>query len=229
VLDAWQALDEVAAFAQAVRGTDDALEVLHRLTVQVRQALQVPGASASFLVGSDLRVVTAAPHGRLALGRLLTEGPSLTAVHTGCPVVVPNIGTGGAAWPAYCRAAAEYGIVAVAALPLRIDSMAGAIEVYDRRERDWTSSEIRTIAAFADVAVAFLDQLAELRRQRRLATQLQGALDSRVVVEQAKGLVAGQRGITTDQAFHVLRKYADDHNAPLRKVANAVVRLGLRP
>jgi PAS domain S-box-containing protein len=68
--------------------------------------------------------------------------------------------------------------------------------------------------------------------QERLATlneQLQTALTSRVVIEQAKGMLAERRGISVEEAFQLLRKHARDHNASLEDVATAVVTLGLSP
>ena len=69
----------------------------------------------------------------------------------------------------------------------------------------------------------------ELDRERRTVEQLQGALDSRVVIEQAKGILAAENKISIDQAFALLRRHANDRNATLRAVAEAVVQLGLRP
>ena len=78
-----------------------------------------------------------------------------------------------------------------------------------------------------------LRDVTERRRDRdrlaRLTQQLQQALTTRVVIEQAKGMVAAQRGIGVEEAFEVLRRHARDHNATLQAVAGAVVTLGLRP
>jgi AmiR/NasT family two-component response regulator len=81
--------------------------------------------------------------------------------------------------------------------------------------------------------VCTLRDVTERRRDRddlaRLTEQLQQALSTRVVIEQAKGMVAAQRGIGVEEAFGVLRRHARDHNASLQSVATAVVTLGLRP
>jgi AmiR/NasT family two-component response regulator len=79
------------------------------------------------------------------------------------------------------------------------------------------------------MATACVANASRLDRLRHTAEQLQTALDSRIVIEQAKGLVAGERGITLDEAFEVLRGHARSRNASLRSVSEAVVTLGLRP
>ena len=69
----------------------------------------------------------------------------------------------------------------------------------------------------------------ELAQAQRINEQLQQALNSRIIIEQAKGVIAGERGIPVDAAFEVLRKHARRNSASLSLVAEAVVRLGLRP
>jgi AmiR/NasT family two-component response regulator len=80
-----------------------------------------------------------------------------------------------------------------------------------------------------DVATGVAATARRCDEQRRTIDQLQGALDSRVVIEQAKGVISAERSVSVDEAFAVLRRHANDHNAKLHDVADAVVRLGLRP
>jgi AmiR/NasT family two-component response regulator len=79
------------------------------------------------------------------------------------------------------------------------------------------------------MAISYLVHAQELDRQRAINEQLREALDSRIVIEQAKGVLATERHIPVDEAFEVLRRHARSHSATLRSVAEAVVRLGLRP
>ena len=81
----------------------------------------------------------------------------------------------------------------------------------------------------ADIAAAHLITSFEADRQRVSARQLQAALDSRVVIEQAKGMVAAQRGVSVQESFEILRRHARDRNATLRTVAEAVVARRFRP
>jgi AmiR/NasT family two-component response regulator len=79
------------------------------------------------------------------------------------------------------------------------------------------------------MATSYVINASKLARQRRISEQLREALDSRVIIEQAKGVLAAERGISIDEAFQRLRRHARSHRTPLRSVADAVVNLGLRP
>lgn len=79
------------------------------------------------------------------------------------------------------------------------------------------------------MATSYLVNASRFDEQWRIADQLQHALDSRIVIEQAKGIIAEDHGIAVDMAFQRLREHARNHNAGLRATADAVVNLGLRP
>jgi AmiR/NasT family two-component response regulator len=83
--------------------------------------------------------------------------------------------------------------------------------------------------AMAAIAGAHITALTSLEHQRTLAVQLQNALDSRVVLEQAKGVLAASAGIGMDEAFTRMRRHARRRSVTLASVADAVVKLGLRP
>ena len=95
--------------------------------------------------------------------------------------------------------------------------------------RDWTADDLDAARILADMATSYVINASELDRQRRVNEQLKEALASRIVIEQAKGALAAERGISVDEAFEVLRRHARSHSMNLRKVADAVVTLGLRP
>ncbi|HXV70066.1 MAG TPA: ANTAR domain-containing protein [Acidimicrobiia bacterium] len=78
------------------------------------------------------------------------------------------------------------------------------------------------------MATAYLVRVTELAEANQLTTQLQGALDTRVVIEQAKRILANEHQIAVDDAFKLLRHHSRDHNIRLSDVANAVVKVGLR-
>src|SRR5947199_412673 len=88
--------------------------------------------------------------------------------------------------------------------------------------------EIFAASVFADMAASYLANASDLQRSDRVREQLTQALDSRVIIEQATGIIAERQRVTVDIAFQRLRRYTRDHNARLHDVAEAVVHLGLR-
>jgi len=80
----------------------------------------------------------------------------------------------------------------------------------------------------ADVATSYVVNASKLRQQQQLSEQLQGALESRIVIEQAKGIVAQQNSVTIDAAYELMRSHARNNNASLRAVAEAIVAVGLK-
>lgn len=118
----------------------------------------------------------------------------------------------------------------MAAVPLTSSgSMLGVMSLYDAEPRAWTVAQLRPARVLADLAGGFLDLTRRLDEQRRLSEQLQRALDSRIIIEQAKGIIAVHREVGLDEAFEILRRHATSHSATLEATADAVVRLGLRP
>ena len=79
----------------------------------------------------------------------------------------------------------------------------------------------------ADVATSYVVNASMLRQQEQLSEQLQHALESRVVIEQAKGITAQQHSVTVDHAYQLMRRHARNNNASLRIVAEAIVGVGL--
>jgi len=133
-------------------------------------------------------------------------------------------------WPQLTEAALGAGLVSVAGIPMTFDGRAvGSLNIYDDHVRDWTDQDTAAARVLADIATGYLVHASELDQARRVNEQLEAALESRLIIEQAKGVLAGERGITVDQAFAVLRKHARSRNAPMHAIAKAVVELGLRP
>lgn len=135
-------------------------------------------------------------------------------------------------WGSFGPAVLEAGFVAVAAIPMHVDhTTVGALNLYDRRARQRSDDDLALALArvLAAMAASYIINASELEQARRTAEQLQEALDSRILIEQAKGILAADGTLGMDQAYRVLRRHARSHNASLRAVAEAVVNLGLRP
>jgi GAF domain-containing protein len=207
----------------------DLVEFLHMLTMRTAE---LAGAS---VVG----VVLADPHGHLHFmaasredARLLElfqlqndEGPGLDAYRTAAAVVNTDLSDAAGRWPRFAPHATTAGFRSVHAFPLRLHAEAiGALNVFGAEDGTRLGdAEIPIIQALADIATIAIIQERSIRHGGRLAEHLQGALNSRVVIEQAKGAIAQAHGVNVDQAFNLIRSYARSHNRRLGDIAHLIV------
>jgi GAF domain-containing protein len=153
------------------------------------------------------------------------EGPCLDCVWSGRPVVVERISDAAERWPRFVPEAGEMGFVSVYAVPLRLrDQVVGGLNLFRTTEPPLTRDDQRMAQALADIATIGLLQQRAVSRATVLAEQLQRALNSRVVIEQAKGVLAEFGGVGMEAAFRSLRGFARDSNTKLSDVAERVVR-----
>ena len=151
------------------------------------------------------------------------EGPCLECFQTGLPVSETSLEAAAQRWPAFAPAAVREGFAAVQALPLRLrDEVIGAMNLFRRAPGGLDETGLRVGQALADVATIGLLQERNFRHQEVLAEQLQGALNSRVSIEQAKGILAERLGLDMGQAFDLLRGQARAQARRLAELAGAV-------
>ncbi|HZM82329.1 MAG TPA: GAF and ANTAR domain-containing protein [Candidatus Limnocylindrales bacterium] len=153
------------------------------------------------------------------------EGPCLDAYRQGRPVVNEDLAEAATRWPSFAPLAAAAGFRSVHAFPLRLRTdRIGALNVFSASVGGRLEySDIQVVQALADVAAIGLLQERAIRRGEILTEQLQGALNSRIIVEQAKGALAQARGISVDEAFELLRAHSRNHNQRLVDIASAIV------
>jgi GAF domain-containing protein len=207
-------------------------EVLYQLADRTVEVLGIAGAGVSLQDDSGkLHFVSASDEDASLVERVqedYQEGPCHESHRRGEPILVDDISICDQ-WPNYRDQARAVGYRAVAGIPMHLDSFRlGALNVYDRRVREWTQDEVAAAQALADVASSLVINARQLEQSRRVAEQLQHALDSRVVIEQAKGAIARERSITVDEAFGLLRAHARSRNAKLHDVARGVLDQTLR-
>lgn len=228
-------LDSLRRFAAALTGGFGIGDVLHNLTEEMTQVLDLAGAGVMLVHDGRQRFVTAAIEAIADLERVQEdsqEGPCIDAVATARPVTVSDIAVSEPSqrWPDYTSAARKIGIQAVAGIPMHTDGVAvGAVNLYDSQPRTWASEDLRIAGIFADIATGYLVHASAARRQQRTAEQLQQALNTRLVIEQAKGVLATKHTISIDDAFGRLRKYARDHKERIHDVARGVVQGDVLP
>ena len=207
----------------------DLMEFLHMLTGRIAD-LTGAAAVGLLLADKDGRLNNLAGTDKnvklLELFQLQTrEGPCLDAYRTGRPVINVNLGRAAPRWPRFARCATATGFQSVHAFPLRLRNQTiGALNVFgDTRGNDFDDSDVRVVQALADVAAISLLQERAIRRGELLTEQLQGALNTRIVIEQAKGAIAQIHQISVDEAFNRIRTYARGTNRKLTEVAHAIV------
>lgn len=152
------------------------------------------------------------------------EGPALDCFTSG--LALPNVDLDAAheRWPMFGPAMVQAGFATAHALPLRLrGQVIGALNLFTDRPRPWDGERLAVGQALADVATIGLLQERALREQTALAAQLQTALDSRVLIEQAKGALAARAGITVSEAFSRMRSHARGTGLTLTAVATGVV------
>lgn len=153
------------------------------------------------------------------------EGPCLDAYRTRTPVQCPDLASARDLYPAFAPAALAAGFAAVHAMPMRLREQAiGAMNLFSTESRALDAETAELGQALADVATIGILHERAFRRHEVITQQLQNALNSRIIIEQAKGVLAARLHLGIEDAFAVLRDYARDHNLKLADVADAVTR-----
>jgi GAF domain-containing protein len=206
----------------------DVIDFLHTLTERCVELLEVDAAGLMLAdQRGQLRVIaSSAESARLVEIFELqhSEGPCMDCFHSGQQVV--NVGEDQirARWPGFAAEAAELGFRSAHALPMRLrDEVIGAVNLFTRASRRLDDDDLAVGQAMADVATIGLLQERVGRQKDVLAEQLQMALNSRVLIEQAKGVLAERSRITPAEAFVVMRSYSRRQKRTLTSVAAAVV------
>ena len=224
-------LETLSGFAGNLVRDYDVDTVLTELTERVTAVFGLLGSGVSVRQNDALLYLTAVNPAAAELEQVQQDsrqGPCFEAYNTGTPVIVPDLRRAAERWPLYAAAAARSGITGAAGIPLKLaDASVGALNLYSAETRDWSPEDITAAQLLADIATSYLVNASKLDQQRQLNEQLQQALDSRVVIEQAKGIIAKTHGTSVEVAFQRIRRHARNHNTSIRTVAQAIVNAGL--
>ena len=219
---------EVLAELAAITLADHSLErVMSTIADLARRT--VPGAAEVSVTlverGRPSTVATTGPMAQALDERQYERGygPCLDSIEAGEPVLVPRI-RDEQRWPGWSDEAARRGAGSVLSVPVPLQTdVAAALNLYSRDDRAFDDSSLevgRTLAAYAGVALANMHLY---RAQGLVAEQLQTAMASRAVVEQAKGVLMSRHGCTAQEAFEALARRSQESHRKLRDVAQAVV------
>jgi GAF domain-containing protein len=220
----WQAF---AQLADTLITDFDVIDFLHTLT---QYCVDLLGVSACGILLADhtgsLNLMAASTD----QARLLemsqsqnVEGPCVDAYKTGSPVSCPDLKADRDRWPQFAAAALAAGFAAVHALPMRLRGQAiGAMSLYSTQPTELSPATTELGQALADVATIGILHERAVRRHEVVIEQLQKALDSRITIEQAKGVLAERLHVTIGEAFTLMRSYARAHSEKLADTARAI-------
>lgn len=222
-------LDTLVELADNLTEDFDVVELLTVLTDRCVEAFDIRAAGLMLAapIGADLRVMSSSSTTMrdLELYELQAqEGPCLDAYRTGHQITNEDLDHALQRWPRFAPAALESGFRSVTAIPMRLrGATIGALNLFRADTGAMGETEVAAAQAFADVAtIAVLQQQAALDA-RVLNQQLNNALNSRLTLEQAKGILAERGNLDLEAAFRQLRHYARNNNLRLSDVASDVV------
>lgn len=206
----------------------DVLEFLHTLAERCVQLLDVDVAGLMLADHEGKMHASAASADNADLMGLLElqadGGPCLDTYRTGRPVINADLHAGRERWPRFAEAATQTGYVSAHALPLRLRAtVIGVLSLLSARPGRLSDQDARTGQALADVAALGVLAQRSIHQNELLTIQLQNALNSRVIIEQAKGLLAERHQIGVETAFALLREYARSHHLHISDLARDVI------
>lgn len=219
--------EALSVFTRALSDEQSVEHVFRTLGDYCTELLHVDGVGILLLVGEDLVVATtnsepgdAAEH----LEAELREGPCCDSVRTGSRVLVPDLEAEAHRWPRFAPRAIEAGVRSIHGLPIGGWSglPIGSLDIVTSEPRQLSDEDLRIADMLVDVAVTYLVGIRAYEQASELATQLQHALDSRVVIEQAKGVLRGRHGYGFQEAFERLRGHARSDRRRIQEVSRDV-------
>jgi GAF domain-containing protein len=158
------------------------------------------------------------------------EGPCFDAYRDGTPVLCDSPEDAETRWPRFAPHARESGFVTVSAVPLRLRAeVIGALNLFSSRPGALNADDVGVAQAMADIATIGILQARVIEDKNVFSSQLELALESRVAIEQAKGIVAEHNQISVDTAFELIRRYTRDHNRLLSETARQLIDGTLAP
>lgn len=207
----------------------DVAHLFHELVVSCTEVLEAAQAALLLTDGEgELRVMATSNEDAHLVELLELEnegGPGMMAFRTGRPVSSGPLGDPDAqeSWPEFAQAAQAAGFQGVVAVPMRLrDQVLGALSLF-LTQAELSDEDLTVAKALADLATIAIIQDRSTTDDRTLISQLQTALDTRVVIEQAKGIIVQDAGLTMEEGFSRIRSYARANNERLRTVAAMIV------
>ncbi|HEV2823788.1 MAG TPA: GAF and ANTAR domain-containing protein, partial [Actinomycetota bacterium] len=222
------------AVARALRGLADAAPMPGDLPAVLQQLVDT---AKTVLAAEGVGLMLTNANGQLrsavstdAVAELLEqvqadlgEGPCLTAYGSGEPVAVTDLGAD-SRWIRLAAVVGQLSVRAVAAVPVRLAGVVvGSLNAYTTTARAWSPEELGGLEAFAELATGVVQGGVRLDTTQTEVGQLRQALTSRVLIEQAKGILAAREGLDPEAAFQRLRRQARNTGRPIADIAGEVI------
>ncbi|MFJ9041898.1 GAF and ANTAR domain-containing protein [Streptomyces sp. NPDC102406] len=206
----------------------DPADFLYRVTEHCMDLLDIGDAGVMLAAPKEPLRLVAASSERVRLVELFEldaqEGPCFTAFHQGATIHHTHLSTATPRWPRFSARAHQAGYCAVHATPIRLrEDTLGVLNLFRRTQGPLPEPDQQLARALADATAISLVQQTTLEQHRTVHAQLQQALDSRTIIEQAKGFLVASHQTDPDSAFHQLRAHARHHHLRLAELARDIV------
>jgi GAF domain-containing protein len=222
------------ALADTLVDDSDVADLLHTLVRRCVELLDVAAAGLTLVDERGSLQVLASSTEQARLLELfqlsIDEGPCVECFATRAPVLVADVSAEATRWPRFAAEASRQGFASVHALPMRLrKQIVGALNLFGARPGELGPEDVHLAQGLADTATIGILQERAIRHGETMSEQLQTALNSRVTIEQAKGVLAVTGRLSMDDAFTALRGYARSHNLLLGEVARGLAERRLDP
>lgn len=222
-----QIADALVAFIQELTEQRTVETVLECMADHCRDLLPADGVGVLLLQEQQLTVATtnsAVGDAVEALEVELEEGPCVECVKVGHPIFVPDLAAAADRYPRFVPRALEVGAGAIHALPMTgHGELVGSLNIVNLVPTELSETSLSAARMLSDVAVSYIFAVRLHEETSALADQLQNALDTRVLIEQAKGMLSERHGESLDDAFDRLRRNARSQSSPVREIARDIV------
>jgi transcriptional regulator with GAF, ATPase, and Fis domain len=221
-------LDTFANLTDTLVTGYDVVDLLHTLVESCQNLLDIDASGILLADDQGLLDVVASSSEANELVEMMAagaiSGPASDCYRSGT-IVTATISPSHTEWEEFVRLASRLGFTSTFAIPLRLRTLTiGVLSLFRVESEPLDSKTLRAAKALADVATIGVLHERSVRESAAIQAQLTGALQSRIVVEQAKGVISHTHGISMDEAFQLLRSYARSNRLMLSSVADGVVR-----
>jgi GAF domain-containing protein len=217
----------ISGLAQLTADDGGGLErALEHVVEETSRIFSVDGAGLLLLAEGDVLryVVASSERGRIVetLQEQVDEGPCVDAFEQGGPVAAADVASD-PRWPLFGPLAARHGVHALMGVPVVLEGAVGTLNVYSSDRHDWDDGEVEAIQAYARILASVLRSSIEAHLQGKVTEQLRYALDRRILIEQAKGILMEREGLDSGAAFERIRGRARSNRERVIDVARRLV------